>query len=239
MLITFKKYIENGENFSYVKIGDGEIDCMQFKDGGNIDKHPYSKKLGLELRKSFIDLVDKDVFIGDWFQSNPPINSRDVGNIQYYNKFINDNGINPKLIYPFELFMLGWGNLSNNNLLEFYKSVKSSSRKKIYIGPERLNGIGNYINIDDYITIPLINSFEFKNIIYKETIEKLEDNCILFFSVGLMSATLINDILNYKNNITIVDIGSGFDTLFVHVTRGRKQATPEEAKKYLEILWKK
>ena len=42
----FSKKLMYGENFTFVKYGDGEIICMIGGTGKNCDDHPYSKKLG-------------------------------------------------------------------------------------------------------------------------------------------------------------------------------------------------
>lgn len=235
-LTWLQDLIIKNENFSVIKVGDGEIDCMQNKDGINIDNHPYSKELGEKLVSSYISLVNKGVLINDWFYSNPPINSRDDENLKYYEKFILDHKLEPKFIRPFELLMLGWGNVELPYLFDFYKIVKESNRNKIYAGPERLLGLQSLLNIDHYTVIPLINAFLSYDAILSDIKDMIVDNSIIMLSVGLQSPAIANELLNFNPNITILDIGSGFDPLYFAQTRGRAQASVYEAKNYFEKL---
>jgi len=45
--------------FTFVKKGDGELECMHGVQGGNCDGHPYSKELGERLKQAFTFLEDK------------------------------------------------------------------------------------------------------------------------------------------------------------------------------------
>jgi hypothetical protein len=238
-LTYFQDLIIKNENFSVIKVGDGEIDCMQNKEGINIDLHPYSKELGEKLVSAFTELVKKGVYINDWFYSNPPINSRDEQNLNWYSNFTglhsaDDNFV--KFIRPFELLMLGWGNVELPYLFDFYETIKKSNRNKIYVGPDRLSGLQSLLNIDHYTVIPLINAFSSYDVILRDINDMIVDDSIIMLSVGLQSPAIANELLNFNSNITILDIGSGFDPLYFAQTRGRAQASVEEAKKYFEKL---
>lgn len=50
---TLRYMIQNIINFSFVKLGDGEQECMDGKVGGNCDGHAYSGELGNKLKRSF------------------------------------------------------------------------------------------------------------------------------------------------------------------------------------------
>jgi hypothetical protein len=133
--------------------------------------------------------------------------------------------------------MIQKNKLSDKSLLEFYKTIANSKRKKIYVGPERLKGICNYLKIDDYITIPLVNAYDEKDKIYENIKDVLSDDCIILFSVGLQSPGLISDLHKFKNNITLLDIGSGFDSLLVGKTRWGQPTIEESKNNYKELLW--
>jgi len=151
-------------------------------------------------------------------------------------KIIKENKLNINFVKPFEVLMLGWGSEINNNLFIFYKTIKDSNRNKIYIGPDRLKGIVDYLNIDKFIEIPLINAYDNIDEIFNEVKSYLTDNSILLYSVGLMSPVLICKILEINNNTINLDVGSGFDPLFFKRTRGRKQVDTETSKKYFKPL---
>jgi len=228
--------ITENKNFSVVKVGDGEIDCMQNKNGINIDNHPYSLDLGEKLKMAYIQLVNKNVFICDWFYSNPPINSRDELNLRYYDSFIIKNNLNPNFIRPFELLMLGWGNLELPYLFNFYQIIKNSNRNKIYVGPQRISDIIHLLKLNSFLEIPLINAFASHEEILNNIKTVITDDSIILLSVGLQSPVISNELLNFNPNITILDIGSGFDPLYYAQTRGGAQASVTEAKNYFSNL---
>lgn len=235
-LTHLQDLIIKNENFSIIKFGDGEIDCMQNKIGGNIDKHLYSKELGDKLKLSLIELVEKNVYISDWFYSNPPINSRDDGNLAYYEKFISENSLVLNFVRPFELVMLGWGNLELPYLFNFYNTIKMSKRHKIYVGSQKMIELKNILALDNFVEIPLINAFSEYNKIVNDIKNVIVDDSIIMLSVGLQSPVVSNELLNFNPNITIIDVGSGFDSLCFAQTRGRAQSSVSEAKKYFKEL---
>jgi hypothetical protein len=132
--------------------------------------------------------------------------------------------------------MLGWGNVELPYLFDFYKTIKESNRNKVYVGPERLSELKTLLNLDYYIEIPLINAFSVYDNIISTIKEVLVDDSIIMLSVGLQSPSIANELLNINPNITILDIGSGFDPLYFEQTRGHTQASVEEAKNYFDKL---
>lgn len=237
-LFFYQEMIESNTNFSHIKVGDGEIICMK-KQGYNYncDGHILSPELGDKIQKSIIELYQlNNIFFPDWFYSNPPSNNNDIELKIFFEDFLKLNNLNINFIKPFELIMMGWGNMEYNYLLNFYTTIKNSIRNKIYIGPNRLNLIKDILNINSYVEVPLNNAYN----CYEEIILKLKnlliDNSIIMMSVGPMSPVISNELLKINKNITILDIGSGFDTLVVDQTRGPSQATKEQIKKYIEKL---
>jgi len=238
-LNKYSMFIEQSINFSHVKLGDGEIFCMRDIKGENVDKHPYSFELSENLKYSLIELSNRfNVFIADWFYSNPPKYPHDFINKSYLNEFIDQhNIIKLNLVQPFELLMLGWGNLEYDYLFKFYQKIKQSNRKKLYICNEKFNVLKNILNIDQFINIPLINAYSEIDNIYNEVIKIIENNCVILMSVGMMSPVLINRLLNYNKNITILDIGSGLDSLVLdYKNRGDEQSSHNEAINYFNNL---
>lgn len=236
-LNLYKEMINKNKNFSHVKIGDGEIICMKKIYMQNCDGHILSPELGDRIKESILDLSKLDnIYFPDWFYSNPPSNNNDIQLKYFFEEFIKENTLNINFIKPFELIMMGWGNMEFDYLLNFYKVIKESNRNKIYIGPNRLNVIKPILNVNTYIEIPLLNSYNnFENII-SEVKNLLLDNTIIMLSVGPMSPVLTNELLKLNKNLTVLDIGSGFDTLAVDQTRGEHQATKEQIKNYIKKL---
>ena len=238
MIENFINKIKNNENFSFVKIGDGEIDCMIGRQGSNCDNHPYSRELGEKIKESFIDLSKKGVLFGDWFASNPPINDRDIENLYFYNNLVESNNLKLNLIKPFEILLTGWNNLSNDNFINFYTEVKKSNRRKIYVGPKVMDGVNKMLNTNSFIQIPKINAFSEYQRILEEIKSTLIDNSIILLTVGLMSPYISNEILKINENITILDIGSGLDSVFMGSTRSGGQAMPLDAINYYKDILK-
>lgn len=232
-LNLFVEKLKSNQPFSIVKIGDGEINSMRDVKGENIDRHPYSSELGKGTRDSFKSLCEKQSYICDWFYSNPPINQQDRINMNYYNSFISDNKLNVNFVKPFELLMLGWGNMEMDSLSMFYSEIKRIDRKTVYVGPERMSGLADLLSLDSYISIPLVNAFSSYDKILNSIIDEIEDHAIILFSVGLMSPLLINSLLEYNSSLTMLDVGSGLDPLFVGRTRGPRQADKQQALNYL------
>ena len=236
-LKLYSDKIERKENFTHVKYGDGEIICMARRGGKNCDQHDLSIELGNKLLESLVYLSQNpDVYFPDWYFSNPPINTNDDINLSFFNSLKNHYKLNLNSIQPFELIMMGWSNMEYDFLFKFLQKIKKSERKKIYVGPDRLRGINDVLGIDKYIEIPLINAFNNFEEILRDILVEIEEDSIILLSVGPMSPYLIYKILKTKPSVTLLDIGSGFDSLFVGQTRGENQATTEIAKKYIENL---
>jgi hypothetical protein len=236
-LKMYSDKIEKKENFTHVKYGDGEIICMARRGGKNCDQHDLSLDLGNKLIESLVYLSQNPyVYFPDWYFSNPPININDDINLSFFNSLKNHYNLKLNSIQPFELIMMGWGNMEYDFLFKFLQKIKKSERKKIYVGPWRLREINCVLDIDKYIEIPLINAFNNFEEILGNILVEVEDDSIILFSVGPMSPYLIYRILNHNTKVTLLDIGSGFDSLFVGQTRGENQATTEISKKYIENL---
>ena len=192
----FKGMIERSENFSFIKQGDGEIFCMRGDAGGNCDGHPYSKELGEALKDAYTFLNKlPNSYITKWDEEeleSPVVSKGNVGGDTFLHNDV------------------------SQDKFDFFKTLKFSKRKKIFIGPSRLKGVISFLNIDEYIEIPIINSFTFDF----NTIP--EDNAIYLFSAGMPSKVWITKLLKMNQNITCIDIGSGLDPLFHRITRTRQ-----------------
>ena len=229
-LDLFTKYIKNNNNFSFTKYGDGELKCIfSFEDGEkNCDNHPYSVKLAKLLSVSLVENCKRNnVFIGDWTGWNGDALSslRDeflhlysiIANFVYYEALLNHDEINLKLV-------------------NLFKTVKESKRKKIFIRPDKLNEIKSILNIDETISVPETDSFSEYERIKSQALNLIEDNCIFVFSFGMASKVLTNDILSANSKVTILDVGSGFDPISLTKTRDGQVNSEEVRKIYKEIL---
>jgi len=195
---SFQKMIEDGTNFSFTKIGDGEINCMQGVQGANCDDHPYGQKLGDALEDSFLYLSKLDrSYLGGWIDMMPNKDILKKFRINANYEMLIHTSITPEKY-------------------AFYNAVKQSKRKKIFIGPERLGEVKNFLNINQMIKVPLVNAFSYNfNLVP-------EKDAIYIFSAGMTSKVWITKLLRQNKEITCIDCGSAFDPLFYGVTRTRQ-----------------
>lgn len=208
-------FIQNTINFSFIKFGDGEFYCMMGQEGENCDHHPYSKDLSVKLYDAwyFFNTLD-NIYIAEWVGHKPDMNNASISE-KFQFDLISKTNIKVNFV-NYEILL-------QNTLCEekynFLKSLKNSNRKKIFVGPERLNGVVNFLNVDKFIHVPLINTFSKYDELLSTILNKVEDNSIFLFSCGLPSKSFIHKILEYNNNVTCLDFGSGFDSMFVGHTR--------------------
>jgi len=216
-LYQLKERIKQGENFNFVKMGDGEMSAMLGAKGQNCDGQQYSKKLGEGLKKAYkmIGKV-KNTHITKWKLGMEKERKSLEGKLGIKCEVNHDlllNRVNELSVYHYN----------------FWKAIKNSSRKKIFVGPKRLEGVVKFLNIDDFIEIPEKNSYEAKFHI------KLKDNAIILFSAGMPSKIWISKLLKINPNITCIDCGSAFDPIFVGQTR-TNQALQSELKDFYKDL---
>jgi len=219
-----EKFINN-ENFTFVKYGDGELLCMLGAKGENCDFHPYTPKLGELLKESFGKLLAfEDVYLADW--KDNLIDVRDM--------FIKSNKLNPKFA-DYDCFLTVNENIKNNKLINFYKLLKDSKRKKIFIGPKHLFQVEEMLNIDKLVEVPSADAFSEYDRIAQELGNDVENNNIYIFCCSMMSCVLCQDLKRINQNITLLDIGSGFDPIFSNKSRP-KQPSRENCHRYYRCI---
>jgi len=224
--------IHKSKNFSFVKFGDGEFFCMMGEEGGNCDFHPYSKELGEKLLDAwyFFNTLD-NIYIAEWANHKPGMTS--VTKSEKYQYELMDK--TPDVNISFVNFEILLQNTLSQNKFNFFKSIKDSKRKKIFVGPTRLFEIEKFLNVDKLIEIPLVNSFSEYDNILESLKSEVVDNSIIMFSSGMPAKSLIHKVLEFNSNVTCLDFGSGFDSLFFGRTR-EGQMSLNVVKKYYDEL---
>ena len=212
-LYKLAKNIREYVNFSFVKMGDGEMIAMSGAKGANCDGQEYSPKLQEALKNAYKKMGK--AIITRW----------KLGMEKEISEFENELGI--KCEADHDLLLNRVGEL-NEDHFNFWKAIKDSKRRKIFIGPERLKGVVDFLNIDKFIEVPLKNAFDFD---FKLETEKDD---IILFSAGMASKVWIGDII--RDDITIIDCGSAFDPLFVGNTRTNQVSIGELKKFYQPLL---
>ena len=226
LLVTFTKNIKEKINFNFIKFGDGEFDCMVGKKGHNCDFHPYSKKLSDKLHESYNTFCNmQNTHIANWTGSGYE-NLRSELNGKLTNK--------PNLVF-YDLILQQEG-LLTEELFNFYKAIKESKRKKIFIGNDKLVGVKRFLNLDVHIIVPVINAFGRHNEMLSKCMTHLSDDCIFLFSAGMPAKALALDLVKVNKNITCLDCGSAFDPIFFTNTRQGQPKTETLKKFYKELL---
>ena len=221
----FTQKIEDNDNFTFVKYGDGELLCMLGAKGENCDFHPYSERLSKLLQISFATLLSKSqIFLADW--KDNLIDARD--------SYISMYNLKPKFA-DYDCFLSIEDNMKTDKLLNFYSLIKNSSRKKIFIGPEKLSGVIEMLEMDQHIKVPFVNAFSEYDQIKQQLVQTIEDDAIYIYCCSMMSCVLINDLVNLNSNITNLDVGSGFDAIFSDKSRP-KQPSKEKAHSYYKTI---
>ena len=224
----FTKKLIYGENFTFVKYGDGEIICMIGGTGRNCDDHPYSEKLGKLLEKSFVKLLRNydDVYLAEWVDNL----------VKTRESYVNVNSLNPKFA-DYECFLTLEENMHDDKLLKFYEILKNSKRKKVFVGPKKLKDVEGMLNIDKFIEVPLIDAFSKYDDVLKELINYgVDDDNIYILCCSMMSCLICSDLKDLNKKITLLDIGSGFDPIFSEKTRPKQPSAEKCFMYYKKVL---
>lgn len=205
----FASCIETNTPFSFAKFGDGEFLCMIKTEGVNgNDGHPYSPELAKKLRDALQFLSAKEnSFIAYWIYDM--IKERD--------QLFAELKIKPNFA-DYDTILQQERKL-DDDLLAFYRAIKTSGRKKIFVGPKILAGVQAFLQCAKHIEVPLLNSFSEFPRIKEELMSELTEDGIAIFSAGMPSKPLIHEILRQRPAVTCIDAGSGFDPIFVGNTR--------------------
>ena len=199
----FTKKMLNNENFTFVKYGDGEILCMIGGKGENCDQHPYSEKLKKELEKSFVKLLRfyDDVYLAEWVDNL----------VKTRESYINVNGLKPKFA-DYECFLTLKENLNDKKLFNFYKLLKNTKRKKIFVGPKKLKKVTTMLGIDNFVEVPIINAFSDYDRVMDELVHiGVNDNNIYILCCSMMSCLICSDLKEINKKITLLPKNHNFE----------------------------
>ena len=136
--IDFTQKINDHEPFTFVKIGDGELNCMSGQDGTNCDQDDYASKTQQLITAYNYLILQDDIYLGKW-RTIPTDHT-----LKYvdYHCFIMDK------------------TLSNSSMIiERYRAIKESKLPKILISNYLLERALILLNIDHHVVVPLQNWF--------------------------------------------------------------------------------
>jgi len=205
--------VQNGENFIFTKFGDGEIACMKRPWWGrNVDGDRYHRWLSRSLVKAFVNLAGKpNAYIGLW---------HDPTMVKYLEKLAKRKRIESINWVHYHTVMnaspvantTDYDSFKNSHMLQFVQAVRTSKRNKIILSNSDNARMKLLFQADSFVETPKNNwSFEYSK--YLEIVQPLcTPDTILITAAGLCSKVLISDLSN-KFDMTLIDVGSGFDLL--------------------------
>ena len=90
-----------------------------------------------------------DVYLAEWVDNL----------VKTRESYINANNLIPKFA-DYECFLTLDENMHDDKLIKFYKLLKNSRKKKIFVGPKKLKDVIGMLNLDKFIEVPLIEHFQ-------------------------------------------------------------------------------
>ena len=197
----FIRYIEEGIPFSFSKFGDGEYMCVSNYPGANCDGDTYTPELRHDLANSFIKTVEQGGFIGLWWHDyikkywESKIEMPDRIKWVDYHSVILDRNIETKIL--------------------FYKTIKYSNYKKLYIHNYLLKKVKGLLNIDEEVIIDIRNWYKNKDKIKEEIKSKLSSDSkwIIMTSMGMGAKVIISELREEYPSNMYIDIGSALDLI--------------------------
>jgi hypothetical protein len=184
MIDFFTDKIKKQEVFSFIKLGDGEQNCMAGAEGANCDGSKYGPALAKKLMDSFEYFAEKDEVYVPLFKEQA-----------YYNTFLHrpDNDL--------------------TKLRNFYAAIREDKRHKVFVGPPILAIVAKLLKATQ-VMVPEQDGFKAYDEIEQKVIKALvgQESSIVLFSFGMMSKPLIRKVLLLGNN-TCIDLGSAWDPI--------------------------
>lgn len=196
--------IKNNYSLCFIKIGDGEIYCLNGCYGQhNCDGDFYTYTKQQKLIESIKYLTDncENLYVGKWhtdmYDIQKSLQTKNINYADYHSLILDDNDI-----------------LNNNQeKINIYREIKNSNRKKLIICNPLLAKSKLLLNIDEMVNIPFNNWFENYDEIKNQVISKLGnvENPIILMCGGIASKILASDLFRKYPNSTILDVGSAID----------------------------
>lgn len=229
-------FLKNGKPFIYTKFGDGEYNCMNGMSGANCDNDPYDAWKGTRLKKSFVNLVQRNAYIGKWkTQYSAPV-------IAFLQNLAKKHSIGPvNWVHYHILINYDYGKgaesfMKDSYLYSFVETIQALTKKKIIVSNHRNRRLKDFFHADVFIEIPEREWSKHYDM-WKGHIERhMTSDVILLIAGGMCSKILISD-LAHKFDATFIDIGSCFDLIAgKRNSRGWAHSYADELLYYKNIL---
>ena len=219
------RMIRDKEPFFYARIGDGAIELLSGKQGATCDGEVYTPELAGAMREAIRLLYGcPGAFYGDWSTATNGSAPR------YVDQWL--RLIDGPLLH-FEALLL---NRESEALVDFYRAVREDARRKVVMGPRRIEG-ANFVLLTAQIGTPIncgMQLLEFMPMMEHE-LDRLAPELLLF---GAGMAGLVAAVRYWAKHpgVTCVHLGSALDPLFHGKTRNGQLSQAKCREMFKELL---
>ncbi len=196
--------IQNNKPISFLKLGDGEINCMQGHWGSNCDNDNYTEKLKNRLIESckFLIMYCNNVYLGKWH-----------GGESY--TFV--ERLTPSKPLWADYHTLLFEKTNDLKKVEILKAIKESKRKKIIVCNPLLIKAKILLDASHIVHVGFNNWFnsDFDTVLEQvlSAIGEEDGNHIVITCAGMGSKVLLTELVKKFPNGIYLDYGSGLDQL--------------------------
>lgn len=187
-------------------MGDGELECMRGDSGKTCDGQKYSQELAHDLKKAYIELGKHGAYINRWglgMEDEIEKIEKEIGYKLWFDGY----------------FLLHRNDSPIEETKEFWKAIRNDERFKIFVCPQYLSSVKGDFKFNEVFWVSGVNAYSDIEETVKKILEIIPNDGILVASCGPAAKILISKIVAQKPNITAIDSGSSFDSLYGRVSR--------------------
>ncbi len=220
------KRLERNLPFFYLRYGDGALECMAGRTGGTCDGEQYSPELGKAVKDAWqLALKLPNLYLGDWRTAYFDHHYTGLYPEQY-SALLAESNRELNLLH-FEALHLR----ASPMLLDFYRAIKASSKRKLYMGPAANMGAADMLGADHLLT-PMRGL----NIDAHTTALIGSHAEIVMFGAGMAGMVAAIRCADKFPDHTYIHIGAALDPLFRGPSRSRHMTTAQARALFLGLL---
>jgi hypothetical protein len=220
--------INENKPFIFAKFGDGEYAAMNSWYGANCDGDPFTAKLkdGLHSAIKYYSQLD-NAYIGKWHSGS------------HVADFLQSLTNHPIHFVNYHTCIFDNTTFQTTDMLNLYKSIQNSPRKKILIGNELLVKATSLFGLSHHIVVPYRNWVEND---YNRILQSVLEVCdgdpspMILTCAGMGSKVIIKDLHALIPNGMFIDFGSGLDHLCTRKSSRGANFTYSDIETYLKDI---
>jgi hypothetical protein len=225
------KLLDHNIPFMFVKYGDGALECMRGEHGHTCDGEIYTPYLRYRLSEAWNHLfLWRNVYIGDWRSASFDAGSEFARYESEYDRLLRAGymqGTHVPAMIHFEALLLM---RESEALLEFYRTVRNDSRRKLLLGPREWEP-GAEVLRANFIGLPVER--QQKSALLQKAVSENYD--VLLYGAGMAGTVAVIDAWMDDPSRTYISIGSALDPVYRGTTR-RQQIPRDRAKEFFTRL---